>query len=115
MRQLKALLLVAALSFSSVLMASTNPEEDRAAESATITTSIGELLKDPGFVIEDEITANVRLLLNKNNELVVLSVDSEDSSIEGYIKSRLNYQKLSASFETLDGEFIVPVRVTPED
>lgn len=114
MRQLKALLLVAALTFSSVLMASTNPE-DRATESATITSTIGKLLKDPGFVIDSEITANVRLVLNKHNELVVLSVDSEDSSIEGYIKSRLNYQKLTESFETLDGEFIVPVRVTPED
>ena len=114
MRQLKALLLVAALTFGSVLMASTNPE-DRATESATITNSIGKLLKDPGFVIDNEITANVRLVLNKNNELVVLSVDSEDSSIVGYIKSRLNYQKLSESFETLEGEFIVPVRVTPED
>lgn len=114
MRQLKALLLVGALTCSSVLMASTN-SEDRVTESATITTQIGKLLKNPGFIVDGEVTANVRLVLNKNNELVVLSVDSENNKVESYIKSRLNYKKLSESYETLEGEFIVPVRVTPEE
>lgn len=114
MRQLKTLLLAVTLTFSSALMASTTPE-DRATESAAITETIGKLLKNPSFDVDKEITASVTMTLNKNNELVVLSVDSEDKAVVGFIKSRLNYEKLSESFETLTGEFIVPVRVTPEE
>ena len=114
MRQLKALLLVLALTFSSTLMANTNPE-DRATESAAITAKIGKLLKDPGFLVDGELTANVRMVLNKHNELVVLSVESDNQNLEGFIKNRLNYEKLSESYESIDGEFIVPVRITPEE
>ena len=114
MRQLKALLLVLALTFSSTLMANTNPE-DRATESEVITGKIGKLLENPNFDVQNEITAFVTLTLNKNNELVVLSVDSDEQKMTGYIKSRLNYKKISESFETLDGKFIVPVRITAEE
>jgi hypothetical protein len=114
MRQLKSLLLVLALTFSSTLMASTNPE-DRATESEVITNKIGKMLENPNFEVQDDLTAFVTLTLNKNNELVVLSVDSDNRKMTGYIKSRLNYKKLSESFETLDGKFIVPVRVTSKE
>ena len=114
MRQLKTLLLAVTLTFSSVLMASTNPD-DRRAESQAITTKVGKLLKNPHFILDKEIVANVTLTLNKNNELVVLSVDSDDLQIENFIKGRLNYEKLSTSAESVGKEFIVPVRVTPEE
>jgi len=112
MRQLKTLLLAVTLTFSSVLMASTNPEKPSTIESSKITLKIQRFLKSPSFDVDHEMKANVTLTLNKNNELVVLSVDSEDAKMENYIKSRLNYRKVSGSYQTLDGKFIVPVRVT---
>ena len=115
MRQLKTLLLAATLTFSSVLLASTNPEKPSTTEASKITVKIEKFLMNPTFDIDQDLTAHVTLTLNKNNELVVLSVDSEDAQMENFIKSRLNYKKVSGTYETLDGKFIVPVRVRVEE
>ncbi|MCK0108966.1 hypothetical protein MWU58_06660 [Flavobacteriaceae bacterium S0825] len=112
MKQLKTLLLAVTLTFSSVLMASTNTEKPSTTESSKITVKIERFLKNPSFDVDYEMTAKVTLTLNKNNELVVLSVDSEDDKMESFIKSRLNYRKVSGSYETLNKEFVVPVRIT---
>jgi len=114
MKQLKALLLAVTLTFSSVLMASTNPENP-SPETSKITLKIERFLENPTFDVDHEMTANVTLTLNKNNELVVLSVDSADEKMENFIKNRLNYRKVSGSYETLTGKFIVPVRVKVEE
>jgi hypothetical protein len=114
MKRIKALLLVVALTFNSVLFASTN-SEDLKADSAVITNEIGKLLQNPSFLIEKEIVARVTLTLNKNNEMVVLSVDSENTQIESFIKSRLNYNELPSAVSAVDKIFIVPVRFPPEE
>ena len=48
-------------------------------------TEIAKLLKDPGFEIETETTAYVTFIVNKENEIVVLSVDSENEAMEKFI------------------------------
>ena len=79
MKLLKTGLLVVAIAFSSVLFASTN-SEDKGAKSVAATEEIGKLLKNPGFLVEDDITANVIFTVNKKNEMVVLSVDSKNAA-----------------------------------
>ena len=114
MKTIKTLLLIVALTFSSVLVASTNAEDKRA-ESVAITEEIGKLLQNPSFAVEEEITANVTITLNKNNEFVVLSVETETNFVENFIKSRLNYKELSVTLKDSGKTFIVPVRITPEE
>lgn len=108
MKQLKTLLLALAITVSGVLSAS---NEDKKAASVVITEEIGKLLKDPNFLVDKEIVASVTLTLNKNNELVVLSVDSEELYVEDFIKSRLNYKELPLTYSGTDKTFKVPVRV----
>jgi|GEM_PF-783529 len=112
MRQLKTLLLAVAITASGVLSAS---NEDKKADSVVITEEIGKLLKDPSFLVDEDIVANVTLTLNKNNEMVVLSVDSNELYVENFIKSRLNYKELPATFSATEKTFKVPVRVTPKE
>ncbi len=114
MRTIKTLLLIVALTFSSVLVASTNVEDKRA-ESVAITEEIGRLLQNPSFLVDEEITANVMITLNKNNEFVVLYVDTDKIYVENFIKSRLNYQELPVTLKDGAKTFIVPIRITPED
>lgn len=109
MKQLKTLLLAVAITASGVLAAS---NEDKKADSVVITEEIGKLLKDPSFLVDKDIVADVTLTLNKNNEMVVLSVDSNEQYVENFIKSRLNYKELPATFLSKDRTFKVPVRVT---
>ena len=117
MKTIKSMLLVAAIAFSSVLAANTNPTEaDPAttAESNVITQEVGKLLKNPSFLVDNDITASVTLTINKKNEIVVLSVDSEDKTVEDYIKARLNYNELPSTVTTDEKTFIVPVRLQAE-
>lgn len=112
MKQLKTLLLAVLITASSVLSAS---NEDKKADSVVITEEIGKLLKDPSFLVDKDIVADVTLILNKNNELVVLSVDSNELYVENFIKSRLNYKELPATFTSKERTFKVPVRVTAKE
>jgi Cdc6-like AAA superfamily ATPase len=114
MRTIKTLLLVVALTFSSVLVASTNLEEKKT-ESVVITDEVGKLLKNPSFLVEKDVIANVTLIINKNNEIVVLSVDCDENYLVSFIKSRLNYNELPTSIKTDGKTFVVPVRITPEE
>lgn len=113
MKTIKTLLLIVALTFSSVLVASTNAENKRA-KSVVITEEIGKLLKNPSFLLEKDVKASVTLTINKNNEIVVLSVDTDEDYLVNFIKSRLNYKELPAPFDSEGKTFIVPVRIIPE-
>ena len=117
MKTIKSFLLIAAIAFSSVLTASTNPTEAEAAktaESEVITQEVGKLLQNPTFLVDHDMYANVTITINKNNELVVLTVDSEEGIVEGFIKTRLNYQTLPETFKSGDRTFIVPVKIMAE-
>jgi len=114
MRTIKTMLLIVALTFSSVLVASTNTEDKRTGTVA-ITEEIGRLLQNPSFAVDHEITANVTVTLNKNNEFVVLSVETDANYVENFIKSRLNYKELPVTLNDGEKTYIVPVRITPEE
>ena len=114
MKTLKSMLLVAVITLGSVLATSAT-ESATVIESKAITSEVGKLLKKPSFTIENEVQAYVRLVLNENNEMVVLFVNSENELINNYIKSRLNYKKVSQNFANKDQEYIVPVRITPTE
>jgi len=108
MKTIKSILLVAALVVSSMVSASSLPEEKNNANRA-VTEVIGELLENPNFVLEKELVAKVTLTMNEDNELVVLSVDSDNVTVENYIKSRLNYKALNVT--PAQKTFKVPVRL----
>ncbi|MBT8271695.1 MAG: hypothetical protein HKO90_04635 [Flavobacteriaceae bacterium] len=117
MKTIKSYLLIAAIAFSSALTASTNPIEANPAEtvkSTVITKEVGKLLQNPTFLVDHDTYAEVTLTINKNNELVVLSVDSDDKQVEGFIKGRLNYHVLPEAFKSGERTFIVPVKIEAE-
>ena len=124
MRNVKTLLLAVLLVSSTALFASANTElmlsastteELKEAESLMISEEIGKLLVKPNFNVKQEISATVTITLNKNNELVVLSVDCKSREICGFIKNRLNYQQLPSNLTSTTKTFKVPVRITPSE
>jgi hypothetical protein len=84
MRTLKMLVLVVAITFSSVLSASTNEN----AEPASINETVGELLKNHDFQLNKDVNAMVTVLINQNDEMVVLSLDTDSKVLEKYIMKR---------------------------
>ncbi len=107
-KTIKMFLLAVAITFSSAIYASTSSVKE---EPTSLQEKITKLLKNPNFIVEEDVYASVTLMFNKNGELVVLTVDSESKLAENYIKSRLNYKKLNVGVESLNKTFVMPVKI----
>ncbi len=110
MNKLKMLVLVATIAFSSILTASTNPTEK--SEPTSITKTVGELLKNPELQLNKEVNALVSFLINEKDEIVVLSVETDNKAVEDYIKNRLNYKKISKETISPFKALKIPVKIT---
>lgn len=91
-------------------------EADRASRNpnARICAQIEDLLEENTFDLKQtqELTAFVRFTLNADKEIVVLSVQTGDDRLEGFVKARLNYQK-AADPNLVEGRiYQVPIRIT---
>jgi hypothetical protein len=102
--------LAAAFVFSGVLSASTEPAKVTIANSdSSVSLKVSKLLKNPHLRVEKDLSATVLITINQENELVVLSVDSEHEVFESFIKNRLNYEKLESNFDGKGRTFRVPI------
>lgn len=109
MKSIKMVLLVLAITFTVALSATTNPD---GLEPNVLANEITTLLKNPEFRIAEDLRANVTFMLNKKNEIVVISVDTESEQLERYIKTRLNYSKLKEELATTAKTYKIPVKIT---
>lgn len=67
-----------------------NPEQK-------LRNEIAALLDKPEIIVEkEELSANIEFTVNSNDEIVVLTVNSEEDNITEYVKTRLNYKKIEA-------------------
>lgn len=65
----------------------------------------------PYVLDQKECTAEVLFTINSKGELIVLTVNSVNKNAESFIKSKLNYKKVS-HIPTKEGElFLLPVRM----
>ncbi len=108
MKTMKSSLLVLLLVVTNVLSANTISKKD--SDPSLVAKEIHELLDKPKFQINKELLANVTFTLNGENEIVVLTVDTDNPVLENYIKERLNYNKLSSKLES-QKFYKVPVRI----
>ncbi|CAM1344388.1 hypothetical protein [Tenacibaculum amylolyticum] len=110
MKSIKFLLAIMFIAISTNVLANNTPTDDKDRK-WTITKDIQKLLKQPNFPVEKTMFVTVKLTVNKNNEIVVLSVDTDGNKdlVEGYIKARLNYKKLSKSIRNT--VYTLPVKM----
>lgn len=110
MKKISLVLVAAMLLLSGNVLAS---DLDANKPSKSISTQIQKMLQNNSFDIEEgELYAQVRFTFNKDGEIVVLSVETEDNTLEGFVKGRLNYKKVDAQ-NTEEGKmYTVAVRVT---
>ena len=124
MKTLKMLILVVAITFSSAIQASTDPiktdpvkttkksKKKKAVVPNSVEKTIGNLLKNPTFKFYEGMSADVEITINEKNEMVVLSVDTQNKAFESFIKTRLNYKKLSKDAISYQRRFKFPVILT---
>ncbi|MEN8187976.1 MAG: hypothetical protein ABFR05_12675 [Bacteroidota bacterium] len=64
------------------------------------------------FECEYENTIQVVFTLNSNNELIVISTDTNQKEVDHFIKNKLNYKKVSFEVNRNEKIYLVPIRVS---
>lgn len=109
MRKFSLVLVAAMLLSSGSLLAN---DADNVNPSKKLSVQIAQMLRDNSFTIEKvDMTADVRFTLNNEKEIVVLSVDTEDFGLEGFVKAKLNYKKVDLEQYTEGKVYTIPVRI----
>ncbi|WP_047246006.1 hypothetical protein [Maribacter thermophilus] len=109
MRKLSLIFVAAMLLSTGNILAS---DIDGVKPSKSLSTQITKLLEDNSFTDEEtDLTAQVRFTLNSEGEIVVLSVDTDYTDLERFVKSRLNYKKVDVSKVEEGKLYTVPVRI----
>ena len=105
-----SLLFVAALLSAGTLFANADKPKK---PNNNLAEQIEELLDNNNFIVDyNDLTAKVKFTVNTDQEIVVLSVDSESELLEQFVKSRLNYQKVQLQEYREGKTYTVPVRIT---
>lgn len=95
MKKLITFVLIAILSFANTYA---NKETKKGENpNQQLRNEISVLLKNPGFELQqDQTKANIEFTLNNKGEIVILTVDADKEEIAGFVKNRLNYQRVDA-------------------
>lgn len=79
----------------------------------SLSAQITEILDNNDFsddVIDE--SAQVRFTLNKQAEIVVMSVDTKNNKLESFVKARLNYKKVKVDYLEEGKLYTVSVRIS---
>ncbi len=98
MKTIKSILLAVVLVSVTTLSAANQPVDDKK-QIQLASEEIAEMLKSPSFEVTEKLSAQVSLFVNDEDQLVVLSVHTDNQTLENYVKARLNYQKLNNGLE----------------
>ena len=92
MKNFKTIITVIAISLSTVFSATASEENPTEAKKNLRTTIVSILGDKIPLDIKKDCNAEVSFMVNSENELVVISVDSKVSGFNTYVKNKLNYK-----------------------
>ena len=111
MKNLKTIITVIAISLSTVFSATAtekNPSETKKNLRTTIVSILGDEIP---LNFKENCNAEVSFMVNNENELVIISVDSSMKEFNSYVKSKLNYKKVNVK-GTKKGEiYRMPIKI----
>lgn len=112
MRKISFVLVAAMLLSTGSMFATDGKKGNKNDPSKSLSAQIGKLLNYNNFTADEEgKTAQVLFTLNSDKEIVVLSVDTEDATLDAFIKGRLNYHEVDMSTYEEGKKYTVSVRI----
>lgn len=116
MKNFKTLIAILAISIASVLPASanTNPDPINKDAKTILRTEIVNLLGSHEFNLKNKtLEAQISVMLNNENELVVVGIKTNDESVSNYVKTKLNYKKIDVKGIKKGSVYRLPLKMTP--
>jgi len=110
MKKIQSIIAILAISLSTIF--SINATEKNKPETKKLRTEIVSYLGDNiSIELKKTSTAEVSFMINNDNEIVIISVDSDINELNSYIKAKLNYKKVNVK-GTKKGEiYKMPLRI----
>jgi len=112
MKSFKFILLVSAVFLLNVVTAFANPIKPTDQLRGEIVDIIGFSFLDD--YEENEYSAEVLFTVNSEQELIVLSVNSESDEAEDYLRDKLNYKKVDHLPSKYGEIYLLPVKMVKE-
>lgn len=109
MKNLKSIITIFAISLSTVFAASASEKNPSKVTKELRTEIVSMLGKKIPIEFKKAEKVELSFMINKQNELVVLTVDSNQTEFNTYVKSKLNYKKLNAVGAKQGEVYKVPV------
>ena len=106
MKKLVVLFFVFAMSITSTFA---NEGDKRNEEVKALRTEIVKFLGN--YDNYENVKAEVTFMLNRKNEIVILSVNSSKREVERFVKSRLNYKTVKDTTVESMKVFKLPIRI----
>jgi hypothetical protein len=110
MRKIKSIIAILAISLSTIF--SVNAAEVTPSKTKELRTEIISIL---GNIIDLDLKktskAEVSFMINNQNEIVIISVDSDIKLLNNYIKRKLNYKKVEVKGVAKGEIYKMPLRV----
>ena len=122
MKNFKTIIAILAISIASVLPSSantntntnTNTEPASKAAKTILRAEIVQLLGNHFYEFKTKtLEAQVSVMLNNNNELVVLAVKTDDKNVASFVKIKLNYKKVDVKGIKKGTVFRIPLKMAP--
>jgi len=110
MKNLKTLTVIVVLAFLSLSF--TNRSETKTVLHQQIVKLIGETINNK--ISGNDLKAEIVVTLNDKSELVVISVKSENSYVDSFVKSKLNYKKVTVKDLNPGELYRVPLTIVNE-
>ena len=112
MKSLKLLILALGLFTANVFATPLDPIKPTDELRIQIVEMIGTMYMDE--LEEAEYGADVLFTVNNKKEIIVLSVDSENSSLESSLKRKLNFKKVNYRSSKPGEIYLLPVKMVKE-
>ncbi len=109
-----SVLLVAVLflSVGSVFANNGKKGEAKPSKNLKLSEQIATLLNQNQFTENDlGYTAEILFMLNNDNEIIVLSVDTDKTNLDGFIKNKLNYKKVALKEHEAGKKYTIKVKI----
>lgn len=107
MKNFKVLVFATLISFSAFAN-NTNPTKETKSE---LRTEIVKLLGKANFKFNTDLNSTIEFMVNSKGEIVVVNVNSDNTEVHTYVKSKLNYQTISTKLVKRGQIYKMPLKI----
>ncbi|PQB06687.1 hypothetical protein BST83_05585 [Polaribacter filamentus] len=111
MRNLKTIVTILAISLVTTFSTTASEKEPSKIAQKLRTEIVSMLGSEITLELKTSATAEISFMINNENEIVIISIDSKIDELKYIIKSKLNYKKVTVKGIEKEEIYIIPLRI----